>query len=254
MIDLSKQTALQTIVPVSIAETDCTGRVKPVVIFNYMQDLAAKSIEKYGFQYGCEGLAQKGLGWFIIRYRLEFEDYPVNIKELKLLTESRGVQKLTAYRDFEVYDNKTGNRLLRGASSWFIVNLKEKSVVNIKQEFPEFLNYDKREDDLQLRKLHTLDRIDTEKVFHVRYDDIDINNHVNNTVYITWALEALSYAFRVLHRLKSMDIYFKHDIQYGDDILSQVKFDDENNSTEHVIKNAKTGEELCLLKMEFIKN
>jgi len=32
-----------------------------------------------------------------------------------------------------------------------------------------------------------------------------------------------------------MDIYFKHDVQYGDDILSQVKIDRVTNTTEHVI-------------------
>ena len=50
-----------------------------------------------------------------------------------------------------------------------------------------------------------------------------------------------------------MDIYFKHEIRYGEDVISQVKYDKENNVTEHIIKNASTGEELCLLRAEFVE-
>ena len=95
--------------------------------------------------------------------------------------------------------------------------------------------------------------VDYEKTFHVRYDDLDINNHVNNTVYISWALEALDYKYRTTHNISDLDIYFKHEISYGEDIISQVKYDYENNVTEHLIKNAQTGEELCLLRAEFVE-
>jgi medium-chain acyl-[acyl-carrier-protein] hydrolase len=245
---------LKEIFPISIAETDCTHRVKPVVIFNYMQDVAEKSIDKIGHEYSCSELLKKGLGWFLIRYRIEFDFQPCNVKEIEIFTESRGCQKLTAYRDFEVFDKISKNRILRATSSWLIVDLAKKSVVNIQKGFPEFFEFHPKEDDLTLRKLKPIDRVDFEKVFSVRYDDLDINKHVNNTVYITWALEALDYDFRLNYGLKSLDIYFKHEAKYGEDIISQVKINQEDLTTEHVIKNSVTGEELCLLRAEFAKN
>ena len=42
---------------------------------------------------------------------------------------------------------------------------------------------------------------------------LDLNGHVNNTVYITWAMEALDYEFRSKHKLKTLDIYFKHEVK-----------------------------------------
>lgn len=242
---------LERICPISISETDCNHKIKTSVLFNFMQDLAAKSIDTYGHQYSCDGLAKNGLGWFIIRYRVEFDEYPKDVKEIKLQTESRGCQRMTSFRDFEIFDNESGERILRAASSWFIVNLENKSVVNIAQEFPNFLRYEKRDDDLVLQKLKTLGSVDGEKVFKVRYEDMDINNHVNNVVYITWALEALDYDFRCAHNLKTIDVYFKHDVKYGEEIISQVKYDYENLATEHLIKNKNTGDELCLLKVTY---
>lgn len=253
IIDETKNTTLQMVCPVSIAETDCCHKVKPVVIFNYMQDLAAKSIDKYDKNFSCEELLKKGLGWFLIRYRIEFDSCPKDVKDLLVKTECRGASKMTTFRDFEVYDNSTGERILRAGSSWLIVDLNNKSVVNISQAYPQFLSFEKRDDDLVLQKLRSIDSVDFEKEFSVRYDDIDMNNHVNNTVYITWALETLGYDFRTSHDLKSLDIYFKHEVKYGDKVLSQVCIDEENLISRHVIKNASTGEELCLLKAQYVK-
>lgn len=237
---------------VSISEADRQYAIKPAVLLNYMQNLAADSIDKYNHKFCWDELYKNGRGWFIIRYRIEFDNYPAGLDNILIRTESRGCQRLNAYRDFEGYNPKTGERLFRAASCWFIVNLNDKSVVNIKQEYPEFFDYVKREDDLTLRKLHTIETSDFEKLFHVRYDDLDINGHVNNTVYVTWALEALDYKFRSSHKLKTLDIYFKHEVKYRDDILSLVQFTPKNNSTIHVIKNAQTGEEVCLLKCSYV--
>lgn len=253
VIDVSKKETLQMICPISISETDCCHRVKPVVIFNYMQDLAAKSIDNYDKKFSCEELLKKGLGWFLIRYRIEFDKNPKDVKELLVKTECRGASKMTTFRDFEVFDNVTGDRILRAGSSWLIVDLDNKSVVNVSQKYPEFLKFEKRNDDIVLQKLRSIETVDLEKIFSVRYDDIDMNNHVNNTVYISWALETLDYDFRTKHDLKSLDIYFKHEAKYGDDIISQVSFEEGNQVSRHVIKSASTGEELCLLRSVWSK-
>ena len=238
---------------VSMSEVDTKGAIKPAVLLNYMQDLAAKSIDKIGHELSCEGLAQKGQGWFLIRYRIEFDDYPINVSNITVNTESRGGIRMTAYRDFECFNKKSGKRILKAVSSWFIVDLQNKSVINIQKEYPEFLQFEKRENDLELKKLKSIESSDNEKLFHVRYDDLDLNGHVNNTVYITWAMEALDYEFRSKHKLKTLDIYFKHEVKYGEDILSLVKIYKEEKTTEYLIKNAKTGEEVCLLKAEFVE-
>ena len=198
---------LESIFPISIAEADCMGRVKPVVLLNFMQDVADKSINTCGVDLGYEDIVKKGLGWFLIRYRVEFDSDLKNIEELKVQTENRGSQKLNALRDFEVFDNFTGKRILRATTSWLLVDLQSKSLVNISKDYQKLIKFEKREDDLILQKLKSPEVFDSEKVFSVRYDDLDVNNHVNNTVYVGWALEALDFEFRKNNTLKSLDIY-----------------------------------------------
>ena len=241
---------LEKTYPVSMSEQDFMYFIKPAALLNLLQDVASKNLENSTFS--NVALNNKGLGWFLVRYRIEFDRYPQGIEEINVRTENRGMYKLGAYRDFEAYTTG-GERLLRATTSWMMVDIENKSLINIEQSFPEIKKFEKRENDLVLRKLKSFEDADSEKVFHVRYDDLDMNGHVNNTVYITWAMEAVDYDFRKSHCIKDIDIYYKHEAVYGEDILSSIKIDRLNLITEHVIRNAQTNEELCLIKIGYKK-
>lgn len=239
---------------VTVGDSDRHHYAKTSVLVDYMQDLAVKSINNFDPRFCWDTLCAKGLAWFLIKYRLEIYKYPMMDNLIDLRTENRGCSKFTAYRDFEAFDVETGDKFFKAITSWLIVNLKDKSLVNLQKDYPEFPVFEKREDDIVLfGKLKTLENPDSEKVFSVRYDDLDINNHVNNIVYLSWATETLDYDFRDSHKLKAVDVYFKHEAKLGDDVLSQVKYNREDLTTEHILKNAETNEELCVLKMEFTK-
>lgn len=237
---------LEKTYPVTMNELDMNYTIKPASLLNFMQDTASRNISNTPF--GNVELNNEGLGWFLVKYRVEFDNYPSGIDEIKIQTENRGTQRQSAYRDFEVF-TPTNDRILRATSYWLMVNLETKELVNIEQKFPEITTFQKREDDLRFAKLKPLTDWNKEQVFHVRYQDLDMNGHVNNTVYVAWAIEVLGLDFLKSHKLKTLDIYYKHEVRYGQDIISCVKISD--NITEHMIKNKETDEELCLIRAEF---
>ena len=241
----------ESLYKISPFEKDINNSIKIGALLNYMQLTAANSLNNIDKKFSIEGLAQKGLGWFLIRYRLEIQDYPTNIDEILIKTECRGCHKMTTFRDFKIINSKTEQILLKATSSWFVVDLNSKSLINISKEFPDFRTFEKCDDDIVLGKLKAIDNYDCEKEFQVLYDNLDMNGHVNNTVYATWALEALDYEFRTLHKLKTLDIFFKHEVKYNDKILSKVKIDLQNLISHHLIINSQTGEEVCLINAEF---
>lgn len=237
---------LEKTYPVSMSEQDMTYALKPAALLNLLQDMGARNID--GTPFGRQELLEQGLAWFLVRYRIEFDDYPSNLSEIKLRTENRGTLRQTAYREFQAY-TIDGKRLLNSITSWLMVDLNDKSLVNIEQKFPEIRRFEKRENDVVLRKLKAPESFDIEKLYHVRYDDLDMNGHVNNTVYMTWAMEALPVEFKTSNKIAAIDIYYKHEVKYGEDILSCVKISDK--ITEHVIKNSQNNEEVCLIKIEW---
>ena len=70
--------------------------------------------------------------------------------------------------------------------------------------------------------------------------------------YIVWAFEPLPYEFRANHKLKTLDMLYKKEVQYGHNILTKTYI--ENNITIHSLLNKETEEELCLIKAQWEKD
>lgn len=227
---------------VRYSEMDFDKSLKPFSLLNYFQDIASENAEKLGF--GYSHITPKNLMWVLLKYRIEFSEYPVGISNLILNTEPRGCNKLFAYRDFEL---STYDKLLaRAFSMWALVDFTNMSIAPAASALnnPEMSKFIPREDDLAFEKIPQITKVDLEKEFEVRYNDIDVNRHANNGNYIIWALEPLSYEMKAERKLKTVDMVFKKEIKYGEKLLSQVQFADEN-TTIHAIKHFQTGDDLC---------
>ena len=229
---------------------DCDLVLKPGAMLQFLQDLASDNAEQLDFGYSY--IIKHNLAWFLLKYRLEFEDYPEGIYDLTIKTEPRGYNKMFAYRDF--YITHQGKQIGRAASTWTLVDLTTKSMANASEIFANnkyMTQNEKREGDLSYGKIRLPEKFDVEKTFEVRFDDLDVNKHVNNANYIVWAVEPLSFDFRRSHKLKTVDMMFKKEITYGNKVLSEVAID--GNKTIHAVKNAQTGEELCVMNAEWIE-
>ena len=228
-------------------EKDMNLNLKPVSILNFMQDVAAMHAEKYGF--GESAVYPKNLAWFVLKYKIVLLKNINDLTDIEVETESRGVSKLFAYRDFKFYSN--GELFLKASSTWALVDFETKKMVKTQDALEILPQFEKREDDLEYDKIPpVVDPVAT-KEFEIRFDDIDINQHVNNANYLVWALETLDFDFKCRYKLKSIDMYFKKDISYGEKVLSEVSIDAENHTTIHSLKNAQTLEELCAIKIEW---
>lgn len=235
-------------IEVKYSEMDYNLALKPSALLNYLQDFASENAENLGFGYSY--ITRQNLMWFLLKYRMEFDEYPIGVYDLTVKTEPRGYSKLFAFRDFELYEK--GKRLAKVASTWSLVDVENKSLASMEKvlDTPEMPPFEKREDDLKYEKIRLPEKIDIEKTFEVRYNDIDVNSHANNGNYIIWAFEPLSFEFKSRHTIKCLDMVFKKEIKYGEKLVSQVSFKDEK-TTVHVLKNANTGEDLCLLNCEW---
>jgi medium-chain acyl-[acyl-carrier-protein] hydrolase len=234
---------------VKYSEVDQNLAMKPFALLNFLQDIASKNAEDLGFGYSF--IHPRNYAWFLIKYRMEFEEYPFDVQELTLKTEPRGYNKLFAYRDFELH---RGDKLLgRMHSMWSVVDINSRSIVPITAVFAEnskMAPFQKREDDLSFAKITTITNPTLKKEFEVRYNDLDVNGHANNGNYIVWAFEPLSFEFKSTHRIKTLDMIYKKEAKFGENLLSQVEFKDEK-TTVHRLQNS-GGEDLFLLECSWI--
>jgi acyl-ACP thioesterase len=83
----------------------------------------------------------------------------------------------------------------------------------------------------------------------VRFDDIDVNEHVNNSVYPLWASESVDCEFRKTHTPAEIELCFKKEAIYGEKIavLTAMSGDESN----HVICDKETEDELALCRIKW---
>lgn len=236
-------------VKIRYSEMDCNLVLKPSALLQFLQDLASDNAEALDFGYSY--IIKHNLAWFLLKYRIEFDEYPCGLYDLTIRTCPRGYNKLFAFRDFEILHH--GNVIGRAASTWALVDLNTKGMANVAQmleENPHMVPYEKRETDLVYGKIKLPEIFDIEKVFEIRFDDLDVNQHVNNANYIVWAFEPLDFDFRKSKRLKTLDMVFKKEITYGSKVLSKVSVI--GDETVHLLKNAETDEDLCMICAKWV--
>lgn len=214
---------------------------------DFMQDIAAENAQDCDFGYSF--MIKNNLAWFVIKYRLEFIDYPILIDKVKIITRPRGAQKFIANRTFEILNN---NRIIGKAfSQWVMVDIDSREIVDVRKVLPDIPDYQQNDEDLKCEKIPSLKKVDKAVELKALYQDLDVNGHVNNTVYINWALESLPYDFRIKHKPKIVDMYFKKEALFGDAILSEVDLDIINKVSVHSLKNKTTNEILCSVMVKF---
>ncbi|MBO6257097.1 hypothetical protein J6N69_03580 [bacterium] len=233
------------------SEMDFDKSLKPFSLLNFFQDIASDNAERLGFGYSA--ITPKNLMWVLLKYRIEFEEYPVDMYNLRLQTNPRGYNKMFAFRNFKLWN---GDKLLARASSmWSLVDFTNMSIANIANSIdsPYFGKYEKSEEDLQYEKIPALEKADFEKEFEVRYNDIDVNRHANNGNYIVWALEPLPFDFKSQHKLKTIDMVYKKEIKFGEKLTTKVQIL-EDKSTVHVLSNSQTGDDVCLVHCQWYQS
>lgn len=237
-------------ITIKYSETDQNLAMKPYALLNFLQDIASENAEELGFGYSY--IYPKNYAWFLLKYRMEFDEYPLDVQELTLTTEPRGYNKLFAYREFELKNkSKTLGRMF---SMWSLVDIDNRTMVPISSIVngnPHMPPYEKQDSDLVFQKITPINTVELEKEFEVRYNDLDVNGHANNGNYIVWAFEPLSFEFKNAHRIKTLDMVYKKEARYGEKLISQIEFKAEN-ITLHRLKNS-DDEDVCLIECAWEK-
>lgn len=224
-------------------ETDKTGTLRIVTLFNILQDMADLNANELGF--GLDFCIKNTLAWFGTNYHLKINRLPKIHETIKIRTWPSGKKTLEAFRDFEVFD-QNDEKLIEATSQWVLIDFKRKRPVLIDKYLSEFEGFEQPVTDTVFVKIPSLTHEEFSKVFSVRYDDIDINQHVNNAVYPLWALEALPEDFRDSHEISEIKIAYKKEGRLGEDISSLAEMFQDTQSL-HLIKSLTDGRELAQL-------
>ena len=192
-------------------------------IFRLMQMVSTNHSEKLSL--GQKDTIDKGLCWVIIRSKVVIYKYPKMNDEIVVTTHPGEVNKFLFPRFYAIYDHK-GNLLISGSSIWVLVDIKTRRLVTRPFEGRTFPS-ETHKDDIGLPEKLNLPQLDKIEDRKVRYNDIDLNGHLNNTKYIDYIIDTKNKEFYDEFQVKSVNICYDKEIREGETI--SLYSDNEDN-------------------------
>lgn len=228
-------------------EVDYKKRVLITNIVNYFGDLATYQSEICGI--GMDYMLEKRLAWVLYKWDINMKEYPSYGDKIIVKTYAYSFRKFYAYRKYEICNEK-GELIGTADSLWFLINIDKRRPVRISEEFYEAYGLDKsKNDDIAMEDILKVEDVHKENNFTVRYSDIDTNKHVNNSKYISWAIEVVPLDIVKDYTLKRLKVVYEKETTYGHEVRSLVQIDKKENEIlcRHKIIDEE-GKELTLLE------
>ena len=199
---------------------DMNGHIKlPDVILLSLQVSGMQSIEL--------GVSDKtiledyNLVWIITDYDIEVARLPHFAEEITIETEALSYNRLFCYRRFTIYD-EAGQELIHMMATFVLMDRDSRKVHAVEPEIvaPYQSDFDKKL--IRGPKYESLEE-PFSKDYHVRFYDLDMNGHVNNSKYLDWIFEVMGADFLTQYIPKKINLKYVKEVRPGGVITSAVE-------------------------------
>jgi len=217
-----------------------------MAVLNYFEETAVRHSEACG--YGIGRLIDKGLAWILTNWSVHMERYPAWMENVIVETRVLNFERFYAFRKFKISDEH--NNLLGFADSrWIFYDFNRNRPVRVPEEIAEAFGVkNQKNEGIKFPEIEIADSYGPGLEFRVRLSDIDTNNHVNNTRYVEWMLEAVPCHIHQEFFPASLEVAYKKEAVYGAHVLSEVKRETglpEHLKFSHRITDKVSGAELA---------
>lgn len=192
--------------------------------------------------------------WVITQYDIQLDTLPQAGDRLEIETQIIQANRFFVSRLFQVF--KGSQELAEIYVQFSAIDLDSRSRVNIAVD--KMASQDLLMDD-KVFKFTRINIPDTaEKIFvqELQIEDryIDVNRHVNNTVYLHWAYHTLPEDYLQVYQPQRIQVKYSHEILPEDPVVITVYKKSEDPSLIYfVLSNQDTGQEYCRIESQFIK-
>jgi acyl-ACP thioesterase len=189
--------------------------VRPATLLDYLQDTAAEHALLLSI--GVQHLHRRDLTWVLSRLRLTVDRYPGVGEAVLVRTWPSTRGSLSSYREFEVLDQE-GAIVARATTAWVLLDMVRRRPVRLAEFLPDYPLEPRRAIDDDFPPLQRQESSVREVRFTVRQSDLDMNRHVNNAVYVGWALESSAAEVAEDSRAVDLEVAYRAEALAGDTV------------------------------------
>lgn len=209
---------------VRYSEVDEAGYLRVNALLDYFQDCTNFHSEDLGV--GLKWHKEHGLMWVLNAWQVCILRYPAMGERITVGTQAYGFEKMFGYRNFLMTDGE-GERIAIANSVWVLMDLHKNRPITVSEEVGSI--YGKAEPldmDYAPRKIKVAGVKEDKKDFFVQGYHLDTNHHVNNSQYVTMAMEYLPDNFLV----RELRVEYKKQAVAGDRICPVVYLPEDADS------------------------
>lgn len=233
-------------------DVDMNFRLRPASFMDLAQEIAYQAATAMGF--GYDSLQKEGKAWVLSRMHFEFLRHPVWRENINLSTWHKGPYGPFYLRDFTL-ENKEGELLVRGTSSWVILDVVRRTMCRT-AEIMEMVPED------TVRHEHAIEKPADKvmmprgiepgiaRVHKVDFSDVDILGHTNNARYVVWAMDCIDFEELKTRPVKDVTVTFNHETTAGEEItLEKVRVENEDGTLTYFIDGKTDGKSAFCVKI-----
>lgn len=170
-------------------------------------------------------MGNRGIAWIISEWRVRVIDRPLNGEALDIVTwVQKGSSRICSERCYKVLDKNKNLRAI-AVAKLALIDVNEGKIMRLTPEFCD--KYQPEEEGVFEERAHRMterENYDFSTPVVIRRSDIDFNNHIHNTAYLTLLGEALTDEL-YKREYSEFSIYYRKSIPFGDSPV--VKYTEE---------------------------
>ncbi|WP_061604318.1 acyl-ACP thioesterase domain-containing protein [Streptococcus parasanguinis] len=210
--------------------SDVNGYIKiPQLILLSLQVSGMQSIE-LGMS-DMYILENYNLVWIITDYNMKIERLPVFDEKITIETYAKSHNRLFCYRAFNIKD-EAGNTIIEMVATFVLMDRDTRKVHPVMSEITDAFDSEFSKTMIRGPRFKELEG-GVEQEYRVRFYDLDMNGHVNNSKYLDWVFEVMGADFLTQHVPKKVHLKYVKEVLAGGLITSQ--YEQEGLKTQHQI-------------------
>lgn len=203
--------------PVTYSEVGPDYKADMAQIINYFQDCSCFHSDALGV--GLESMNAWGKIWVMNSWQINVERYPKYGENITVGTWPYDFKGPLGLRNF-IIDDSEGHRIARANSVWALMDVTTGHPSRMNTELLEAYTLEPKEPMTYAgRKIKISGEFETFEAFRVTRACLDSNHHVNNSRYVSMALEYLPENFQT----GQLRVEYRHPAFHGDLLIPKCQ-------------------------------
>ncbi len=205
-------------------EANIHGEIKLQNLLLYLQDMADKHTHTANL--GADFCKEHNIAWILVSSHLVIERMPKAGETITISSWPFSIRRIGVKREYLV---KAGDEVLvRASSLWICLDMIKKRPVSMLDYVSEEFAHEETVLETKFAKIIKAENAQKSMTFPVLFNDLDINNHVNNVIYPIWAMEGLGADWQRNYAIKELEIQYKEETIIGENVTVFNEFDGTN--------------------------